>query len=381
MEFSSGRSQVVVSCDWFALSCMLAHPYRGEAFALPSGWSSLVCGSTSVWQHRWFIMDDLGNKLATILATPRSPIIDARRAVVEIANPVLYSAEFRSITDAVLSALPLSVEGINRVDLCGDFNMTENLWQVVRGLEGGDYYLKGLRRGVVWWSADNGRRVPHQISWGGRDSVFHWKLYNKYKELHEAGLDSAKPYIESMWQACGLDVKHVWRLEVSVTSTNSVERWDGGGRIQPFEWFDERVPIWSGIYCSKFVIRENQGHANKRYDPVVEFLMSQGETERFLKHKAPSERDRESSVERRVVCKMWKEFQDGEVRANTFLWSAIGEFLRTMCQFERNVNAICRRFNLSRTDVFKELDIVHEAQFANTLNINEILETARKDWA
>lgn len=380
MEFSTGRSNTLISCDWFALSCLLAHPYRGDAFALPSGWSCMLCSPTSVWQHRWFIMDDLGNKLATILATPRSPIIDARRAVVEIANPVLYSSNFRLITDAVCSALPMSIEGMNRVDLCGDFNMTNTLWQVVRGIEAGDLYLKGLRRGTCWWSSDNGRRVPHQISWGGRDSVFHWKLYNKYKELHEGGIESSKPYIERAWREAGLEPKCVWRLEVSVTSTNSVEKWDGEGKIQPFEWYDERVGIWTGLYCSKFIIRENMGHANKRYDPIVEFLYSNGEMSRFLKHKTKAETERESDVERRVVCKMWKEFQEGDVRANTFLMNAIGEFLRTMCQFERNINAICRRFNLDRSVVMNELELVEHNQYANTLNINEILEKARQDW-
>lgn len=379
MEYAAVASPTIVSVDWFALSCMLACPYNGHALTVPSGWSVIPCSGTAVWECRFFIMDDLGNKIATILTKPKSPIIDARRAVVEIANPILYDYKFREITDTICNALPMSIEGLNRVDLCGDFNMTEKHWQVVRGLESGDMYLKGLRKGVVWFSADNGVRVPHQLNWGGKDSTFKWKLYWKYKELHEGGVAPSKPYIENMWRDCGLDVKHVWRLEVSVSSSNSIEKTTGEGKVLPFEWYDNRAMLYQRLYTDKFVIRLDQGHKNKRLDGIVNFLMADDGAGKFIRHKSKPDSERESDCERRVVCKMWKEFQDGEVRANTFLHAAIAEFLRSMCQFERNVNAICRRFNLTATEVFDELSIADIRRYPSTLNINEILESARTD--
>lgn len=381
MELSAIESPTVVSVDWFALSCCLGKPYTGQTIVVPSGYSVLPCSGTAVWEYRFFIMDDVGNKVATILTKPKSPIIDARRAVVEIANPILYDYNFRKVTDMVCESLPMSIEGVNRVDLCGDFNMTDRHWQVVRGLEQGDMYLKGLRKGVVWFSADNGIRVPHQLNWGGKDSVFHWKLYYKYKELHEGGVSPSKPYIENMWRDLGLDVKHVWRLEVSITSSNSVEKADGGGRVEPFEWYDNRAELYKRIYSDKFIIRLDEGHKNKRLDGIVRFLSMDGDGGKFLKHKSDKDSIRESDCERRVVCKMWKEYQDGEVRANDFLHAAIGEFLRTMCQFERNVMAICRRFNLTETEVYKELEYMDDKRMPSTLNINQIIEQARaEDW-
>lgn len=351
------ESPIVVSCDWFALSCMLAYPWNGHAFALPSGWTCVPCSSTAVWEHRFFFLDELGNKVATFLCTPKSPIIDARRAIVEIANMWLYDYDFKTICNDVLNAFPLSVEGLNRVDICGDFHMTEKKWQVVRGIEAGAMYLKGLRRGVFWWSTDNNSRVPHQISWGGRDSVFHWKLYYKYKELHEGGVESSKPYIENTWKSLGLTPKYVWRLEVSVTSSNCLEKTDGSGKVQPFEWYDERVQLFERLYRDKFVIRMNEGHKDRRNDAIVTFLLGDNGANKFIKHRSEPLSEKESNAERRVVCKMWKEFNDSEVKANDFLHSTIAEFLRSMFQFQRNINAVCRRFNITETEVYKALEI------------------------
>ena len=118
----------VVSVDWFALSCVLAHPYDDTPLQVPMGWSVVECAQTAVWARRWFIMDYLGNKVATILAVPRSPIIDERRAVVEIANMWLYHPQFLEVVDLVLQCYPMSIDGVNRVDLCCDFEMTPSRW-------------------------------------------------------------------------------------------------------------------------------------------------------------------------------------------------------------------------------------------------------------
>jgi len=343
----------IVSVDWLALSCCLAKPYDGEPLEVPSGWSVLMMGETSAWLKRMFIMDDLGNKVATFLTEPRMTTMDKRRAMVEIANRWLYHPQLELYLDAVLSAIPLHVDGVNRVDLCADFEMTPSKWEVVSCLVDSSVYLKGLRRGNIWWSSDGQKRVPHQLAWGGRDSTFKWKLYNKYKELHEGGTtDASKPYIEDMWRDAGMNAKTVWRLEVSVTGCNQLAQTETETKVFFLDWYRNRLDLYRQLYGDKFVLRENQGHKDKRNDPVVHFLDFEGS--KAVKH-AKAEKVRESDCEKRVVIKMWKEFNDGEVRANTFLWKTIGEFLRTMCQFERNVNAICRRFNLTVSDVFESL--------------------------
>lgn len=341
----------IISLDWYALSIKTLHPYReGESFALPQGWQCVEMSATATWMKRWFILDSEGTKLATFLAVPRSPIIDACAAMLEIANPVLYSSVFRDIVDALLLMYPMVVAGVSRADLCADFQMTPARWDVVRGLEQGENYVKGLQRGVTWWSTKEGNRKPHQLSWGGMDSVFHWKLYNKYKELHEegGGLPS-KPYIEQMWKDCGFNPINVWRLEISVTACNRVVD-DKGEVIPMFGWWEDRVRLYTRIYDDKFVIRQNQGHADRRRDPRVYLLQQEGDSVKFLRHREPR-REIDSDAERRVVCKMWKEYTDPEVRGNRNLSSSIRTFLCDMFAEERNVKAVAKRYGLQMSEV------------------------------
>lgn len=354
MVVSPSESPVLISVDWMAFSVQLVRKFGGISdFMLPQGWQALQCSPTAVWADRWFIMDWEGNKLATILCTPRSPIIDANRGVVEISNPVLYCDNYEAIVDAVLNVFPMNITGIQRVDLCGDFSMTRRLWSIVRGFEDGSDYLKGLRRGVVWWCSDAGKRVPHQVSWGGMDSVFHWKLYWKYKELHEGGNPlPSKPYIEQMWRDANLEPQTMWRLEVSLTDTNRVVKPDGT-HVGFREWWPLRAELYRRIVMDKFVVREWQGHKSRRDDPEVTFFdfMKEG---KFLRHKGSSKAI-ESDAERRVVCKMWKEFTDGEVRANDFLCGGIRDFLMYMFSQERNIQAVMRRYNITHNDVMNAL--------------------------
>ena len=109
----------IVSVDWLALSCCLAHPYDGAPFEVPNGWTVLTMGETPAWLKRFFIMDELGNKVATILTEPRMASMDRRRALVEIANRWLYHPALEAYVDAVLTSYPMAVDGVNRVDLRG----------------------------------------------------------------------------------------------------------------------------------------------------------------------------------------------------------------------------------------------------------------------
>lgn len=343
-------NSIVVNVDWYACSVVFSQiPDERRRFRLPLGWQQVLLEGTNVWRLRWFLLDVEGNKICTVLAAPRSPIIDARRGLIEIANQWLYREDVLDVLDMCLDSAQCVVDGLNRVDLCGDFEMTDARWATVKALEVGEAYLKGLRKGVVWWSSSAGTRVPHQLSWGGIDSTYRWKLYNKYKELHEGGNACSKPYIEEAWIRAGLVPQKVWRLEVSVCSTNGIERMNGEGRFHYTDWFNQCSDIYEGLYKQKFVVRINAGHKDKRNDPVVKFLDIEGQV-RYVKG-AAAKREIESDCQRRVVCKMWKEAKDIEVRANDFLRAGIRDFLLYMLQEQRNVQAICRRFGLTETEV------------------------------
>lgn len=320
---------MVVSVDWFSLSCEMASPWDGAALKLPPLWSWRDGGRTAVWSHRLLVFNSDGIKVATLLCCPHSPVIPAGSVLVEIANLWLYYDSFLCVVDVVLSCLPLAVRGVNRVDLACDFEMNSELWQVVRCLEDGSAYVKALRRGVVWWSSNLDSRLPHQLSWGGKDSCFKWKLYYKYKELHEGGENvCSKPYIEELWRACGLVVSRVWRLEVSMTDVNRLVLSDGRSVIAPLDWWVSRADIFSCIYADKFVVRLRGDGRDRRSDPVLRFLDIRGD--KMLWHAHGADVERFSDPRRRIVWKLWMEWRDVEVQGDKWLRGELKATLMSM---------------------------------------------------
>lgn len=350
MLCAMARNDIVISCDWYSLSCHLAS--LGNAPNVPTGWKVQEMGRTAVWGQRVYIMNPEGVKVGTILMEPISPIIKSDRAVVEVSNVFLYRADFHAMLDVLLLSYPLIVDSVQRCDLCADFENTGSRWEVTKMLEDGRAYVKALRRGVIWWGKESRNRRPHQLSWGGKDSAFKWKLYNKHKELWEGG-QCSKPYIEELWRNAGLEPTKVWRLECSVTSISSLEC-QLAGRYDYREWYDRAVELYRNLYADKFVIREDQGHADRRDDDILTLLDLYGE--KVVRHKKPRDAEIENDVERRIVCKLWKEFTDGEVRCNDFAMEGLRNHLLWLFQKYSNVCAVARRFKLTEGEILKEFE-------------------------
>ena len=351
----------VVSCDWFSISCMLAKPRDGELLRAPDGWHCLLQAPTAVWAERWFVLDGDGNKVATILCVPRSPIIDCKRCVVEIANRWLYYDDFHAVVDRVLDILPMAITGLNRVDLCCDFEMSDERYSVYKKLASGDAYVKALRSGAIWWQdipigkvGDGGglERVPHCLTFGGHDSVFKWKVYYKWLELQQAPPEAKKPYIVDLWRAMGFSERHVWRCEVSINGSNALRDLEQRP-ILPFAWYDDRVRLFCDIYTDKFIVRANEGHKDKRNDRVLPFLQVNGE--RSVRHALPSSSRDDSDPERRTTCKLWRELMQPDTQCNAVLCDIIKKSLMELLQRPNNLWVLQRVYGVDIQDVSKAL--------------------------
>lgn len=324
----------IVSVDWFALSCRLCRPWPDCVLCPPAGCSAVKLTPTAVWSERWYILDGDGNKICTILAVPRSWKIAADRCMVEVANRWLYYDDFHWRLDAILSCLPLVVDGLNRVDLCCDFEMSESRYKVYEQMADGRAYVGAYKSGTCWWSEIDGRRVAHQLSWGGKDSVLHWKVYYKYKELQDAAAEDAKPYIVDTWRKAGLVPECVWRCEVSVSgSRNLVDVLNH--RPRPVrDWYDCRAELFSALYSTRFVVRRAEGHKDKRNDTELVFLNVDGE--RLLRTALPAASRDDSDPERRLVAKLWAELQQVDVEADAMLSAMLRNNLAELCERPSN---------------------------------------------
>lgn len=328
----------------------MAAPWGGQSLKLPRGWTWRDGGRTAVWSHRLLVFDPTGLKVATLLCCPHSPVIPAGSVLVEIANIWLYYDTFLDVVDIILACLPMVVRGVNRVDLACDFEMDASKWQVVRDLEDGSAYVKALRRGVVWWSSNMDSRLPHQLSWGGKDSAFKWKLYYKYKELHEQGENvCSKPYIEELWRACGMAVSKVWRLEVSMTDVNRLVLEDGRSVVAPLDWWVSRSDIYSSIYADKFVVKVRGEGKDRRSDPIVTFLDITAD--KMLWHAHSESVERYSDPRRRVAWKVWQEWRDVEVQGDRWLSEELRQTLVSLTEDAGLLWYISKRSGMTESQI------------------------------
>lgn len=279
MQPYSVRAGLLQSTDWFALSILIDDHLPSDPINNHI-WQVYDHG-TPVWNYRAALFNEYGEKVLTLLAKPKSTsFLNPRAGLVEIANEWLYHGiGVGGALDLLFLCCPFSVVGISRLDLCMDFQPTYEQSEIIKGLSTKKYYISGKRNRSEFFSTPTDVWVPpmwrgwcpHQQSWGHKTSQVKWKLYYKSKELRDNGggwFD--KPYIVDGWRKYGLDENNVWRLEVSITDCNSLMR--EGIPVDYKTWAADEMGLFTSLYCSRFVVREDQHHKDKTNDRVIRFL-------------------------------------------------------------------------------------------------------------
>lgn len=284
---------MVINIDWLSFSVLLAmddeEVATGARLLCPLGYSLIELGGTNIYKRRVMVYNEYGEKLLTLLLEPHSKILDPKSMFVEVANKWLYFD--LSWVLPLLDRIHLySFQSLSRLDVCCDFNPDIHQVHVIECLEDNSMYVSGKREGVMFYDFglnNNGMQVTRAarcLSWGSKNSNFHWKLYNKSLEVYE--VDSSgrkwcnKSYIEAQWKEAGLDCDNVWRLEWSVMGAAKFE-WRGMKLGFDFvlrrDWIED---LYRDMVGTRFVIRANQGHKCRKWDEVVE-LLDLGEKHHF----------------------------------------------------------------------------------------------------
>ena len=216
----------VLSVDWLSLFCCYmgvgehwqpanvdGFSYKHEDFGTRS-FSSL---------HRVRIANSEGgwDEFAEVQSVPYSSILPAYAVIVRFVNRTLYMPDFWELADKWLCANLMRVEGISRIDICADFNdfATLSPLALIEGFAAKKF--RHIGRGVGSLAFNHG--VNHGdygvnytgLTFGTHASDAHVYLYNKTFELLTQG---DKPWIRERWRRVGLDMRNVWRLEVSIKS-------------------------------------------------------------------------------------------------------------------------------------------------------------------
>ena len=171
--------------------------------------------------HRVRIINDEGgwDEFAEVQSVPYSSILPPYAMIIRFVNRVLYMPNFWELVERFLTANHIDLRGISRIDICADFNQfaTIDPKALIEGFAAKKYRhigrgigSLGFNHGVV-----NGEYGVNYtgLTFGTQSSDAHVDLYNKTFELLTQG---DKPWIKERWKQVGLDIKYVWRLEVSI---------------------------------------------------------------------------------------------------------------------------------------------------------------------
>lgn len=154
----------------------------------------------------------------------------SHKCLAKVSNSLLYTYNWAGVFTDCLRAMGWRWVGVNRLDLCCDFNFFAN--GRLPALFVADYLHKPtknrpsfIRRGSNKWRAFGERTITANmidtLAWGKRDSPVQVNLYNKSKELLEV---HSKPWIVAKWSENGLlhgkddtgSMHYVWRVEFSI---------------------------------------------------------------------------------------------------------------------------------------------------------------------
>lgn len=183
------------------------------------------------------------DEFAEVQATPYSSILPPYAVIVRFVNRVLYLPDFWERAGRFLEQNSFDCRGISRVDICADFNEFAqiNPKKLIEGFAAKKLRHIGRGVGALYFNHgkgaerdESGRPLPDYgvnytgLSFGTHSSDAHVYLYNKTFELNTQG---DKPWIKDTWKSAGLDMRNVWRLEVSIKSQGLKFKDKTSGRV------------------------------------------------------------------------------------------------------------------------------------------------------
>lgn len=216
----------VLSIDWLSVSCIFAGsgdiwtPVESPEFSYKREDFGTRCFSTF---HRVRLANSEGgwDDFAEVQSVPYSSLLPPYLIIVRFVNRVLYMPDFWAVASRFMDLNRIEMRGISRVDICADFNQfaTIDPKALIEGFAAKKF--RHIGRGIGSLAFNHGVHEKEYgvnytgLTFGTHASDAHCYLYDKTFELLTQG---DKPWIRERWKRVGLDVRNVWRLEVSIKS-------------------------------------------------------------------------------------------------------------------------------------------------------------------
>lgn len=266
------------SCDWLQYSVLLKK--KDPVLKCPPGMRLEWLPGNNVYKRRFILWDTFGDKWVTGLYHPYSKALNEYLMSIQIANKHLYDGTISAAIELVNLVVDCTFNSLGRVDICCDFQPTENQYDIMNGLATGGCYVQAKSEGAVWWhdapkKGMNFGKLQHCMNWGSKKSDIKIKMYNKSREqglLLPKVTEPEKPWIVDRWS--DVDKKKMWRMEFSVNGTGKLKY--NNNTLSLKEVSDEYfLARWfKDYYERRFIVRNNQGKrdGHKNTDGIMKFL-------------------------------------------------------------------------------------------------------------
>ena len=218
----------VLSIDWLSVFCVYAGegntwiPIRDAAGKFDYKHENFGTRCFSSFDRVRIANAEGGwDEFAEVQSVPYSSILPPYAIIIRFVNRVLYMPDFWKVCSEFLSLNQIEVRGISRIDICADFNRFATIApkDLIDKFAAKEYRHIGRGLGSLAFDhrVKNGEYGVNYtgLTFGTHASDAHCYLYNKTFELDTQG---DKPWIKERWHRVGLDIRNVWRLEVSIKS-------------------------------------------------------------------------------------------------------------------------------------------------------------------
>lgn len=351
-----------VNCDWLQWSVRLNEPT--PELQCPQGYRLELLQGNNIYQYRAILYDGQGRKWLTMLWKPYSSVLDDKIMIVQASNWLLYCDAGYNITELLLQVVDCEFNSMGRVDICVDFVMCPRIMDILKHLNSGHYYVQGKKAGSSWWHERNlmndnfFHKELHCQTWGSATSDIKWKIYYKSLEINAIeGMISKcdKPWIFTEWDAAGMDVKNVWRIEVSLCGACCLRFDEKKITLENAlsgEWLSN---VFGDMLERRFIIRVNQGRRTDKHNkdtrvPLFSFPWMSVRLRWTRPRDTPAPSAAIVSVRRLMRC-----LDDSSTMANPIVFNSIANSVIDIVESERLDVYFKDRFGTDPITYFTEL--------------------------
>lgn len=233
-----------------------------------------------------------GERIGTVLNTPRSNIIADDLNQLQFENHVFYTKSLDDIKAIIMDltdSYNVEFVAINRLDIALDINDNDNYYRKLNtSLNNGAMRLSGRKKSFNQYNElVKGVCINNGFTLGQRSSSKLLRVYNKSLSLEI----SEKPHILAWYKANNFENKNVWRFEYQLNSTFFSNLKDFGHDkeffdmtktklVLPFQDLTYSIFEYGALFsllelaqANFFILKENTGKKQINAENTIPFLL------------------------------------------------------------------------------------------------------------